>query len=164
LWTRAAACRERQPLRCTNFRAAFTEIRQICPEIVNSPPQILDIHLTALRQPNAATPLPLSTSCRLIRAGVRNTFGRIRFSGVSAKHFTYPWQGLSTVWRVSRTCNRKGDDSPLNHAGPKGFSSFSVRCAPWHSICDGGIRKWYGSVSEGSVPDLKVIQNRASNK
>jgi hypothetical protein len=164
LSTRAAVCRERQPLRCTTFRAGITEFRQICPEIVNSLPQMLDIDLTTPRQPNAPTPLPLSTRCRIVRAGVEGTFGRIRFSCETAIIFTKQWQRFSTVWRVSRTCNGRGDDSPLNHAGRKGFSSFGVRLTPWHSVCDKRIRKCHGSLSEGNVPDLRVVQNRASNK
>ena len=139
--TRAAACRERQPLRCTNFRAAITEIRHICPEIVNSFPQIHDIHLTTLRQPNAPTPLPLSTRCRIIRAWGRGAFGPIRFSGLAAIFFTKQWQRFSTVWQVSITCNKRGCHSPLNHAGPKGFSSFSLQRAAWQSICDKSTRK-----------------------
>jgi len=162
--TRAAPCRARRPLRCANFRAAITEIPQICPEIVNSLPQILDIHLTTPRQPNASTPLPLSTRCSILRAGVRGTFGPIRFSWVTAINFTNQWQRFSTVWHVSRTCNERGGDSPLNHAGPKGFSSFSVQRAAWHSICDKSMRKCYGPLSKGNVSDFKVVQNRASNK
>ena len=162
--TRAAACRERQPLRCTNFRAAIPEIPQICPEVVNSFPQILDIHLTALRQPNAPTPLPLSIRCRIIRAGGRGTLGPIRFSGATAIFFTNQWQRFSTLWQVSITCNKRRSDPRLNHAGPKGFSSFSLQRAAWQSICDKSTRKCYASLSKGNVSDLKVVQNRASNK
>jgi hypothetical protein len=162
--TRAAACWPRQPSRCTNFRTAIVEMHRICPEIVNSLPQILDIHLTTSRQKSAPTPLPFSTRCRIFRAGVVGTFGLIPYRWVTAKLFTNPWQRFSTVWRVSRTCNRNGGGSRSDHTGPKGFNSLLARRAAWHSVCDKSKRKHNKPLSEGNGIAVKMLQNRAIHK